>query len=105
MLGAMQFDQRISDGDGDLHTIDFSRWPEVEHTCLAVDVELTRAIEFTQQVVGVEPLADAIAVVVIGWFHGDDTRLGIDRFDWLSLIGPIPEPVAVHPRIGFVQPP
>jgi hypothetical protein len=88
MLGAMQFDQRISDGDGDLHTIDF-----------------TRAIEFTQQVVGVEPLADAIAVVVIGWFHGDDTRLGIDRFDSLSLIGPIPEPVAVHPRIGFVQPP
>ena len=81
------------------------RWrPEIKSTRFAIQVPLAGRIELGQDIHPVEPLADAVSVMMVGWDNGDDTLVGIDGFDLLPLIGPIPEPVAVDPHVIFLGP-
>ncbi len=84
--------------------IDRRRGPEVENAALAIQIPLARRVEFRQDIQPVEPLADAVAVVVIRRRHGDDSLLRVDRLDLLPLIGPVPEPVAMNPGVVLLEP-
>jgi len=42
--------------------------------------------------------------VVVGWGERHDAFLGVNRRDFLALIGPVPEPVAVQPHVLFILP-
>ncbi len=65
---------------------------------------MTRSVQFRQQVERVVPLPLPIAIIVIRLFHLDDALLRVNALDRLPFIRPVPEPVAVHPRVRFINP-
>ena len=83
--------------------------PEVQRPRLAIHEPLAGGIQFRQGVLGVVARALAVAVAMVRRRQRDRLARGIDRFDALALIGPVPEPVAVeqdlllaHPALGPV---
>jgi len=81
-----------------------ARRPEVEDARLAVEVPLARSVNLAEEIERIEPLADAIAVVVVGRLDGDEALVRVNGLDGLPLVAPVPEPVAVDPGVLVADP-
>jgi hypothetical protein len=66
--GAIDGHRLGADGYGDLGAFHVTGRPQVEDARVAIEIPLTWFVEFTQQVVGVEPLTSAVAITMRWWF-------------------------------------